>query len=606
MDEHNPKSIGEALRRCKQSVIAVGLFSGVLNLLMLTPAFFMLNIYDKALASNSLDTLFVLTILAAVMFFVMAALDAIRGRVLVHISTRLDRLLAPDIYKRLFDVARSLGGLQSSQPLRDLESIRQFLTGNGLVALFDAPWIPIYIAILFLFHPLLGWIGICAAITFLALALLNERTTTPALIVAAEGQRAVNLNLQRNLKDTEVVSAMGMLGPMEAKWRDLQERVIGQQEVGVRRSKTFTAVVKTLRLAVQSIALAAGAYLALKQEISPGMVIAGSILVGRALQPVEVAISSWRSFVDCWQQVSRLDKLLSDITLPSPKMTLPRITGRVTAKEAELVAPGVTPSIVARQLNFDVPAGSVVMVIGASGAGKSSLIRGVLGLWRTCSGAITLDGAEADKFDRSNLGPQLGYLPQDIELMEGSVSANIARFSEVDPEAVVLAAKDAGVHELVLSLPDGYDTMLHQTGAILSPGQQQRIALARALYRRPKLVVLDEPNSNLDTDGDEALYDAIQMLKSNGSTVFVVSHRENIFPIVDYLMVMANGYLADFGPSSEVISRNKKRNRPDPPVANKDTPALVTEKKLPPKLEVAKFSVSEPPPRTSMAGGDDE
>ena len=418
--------MGEALRVCRQSLISVAMFSGVSNLLMLTPAFFMLNIYDKALGSNSIDTLIVLSVLAAFMFFVMATLDTIRGRVLAHVSTRIDRLLATDIYKRMFKVTLKLGAQSTAQPLRDLEAIRRFITGSGLVAILDAPWIPIYITVLFLFHPLLGWIGIVAAGFFLALAVMNERATAPALLAANEQQRQLNLNLQRSLRDYEVVAAMGMLGALEQNWRAAQEQVIRKQEVAVSRSSTFIAVVKTMRMAVQSSALAAGAYLALAQEISPGTVIAGSILVGRALQPVEVAIGSWRSFVECWQQVGRLNNLLTDIESASPQMSLPPISGHITATNADIVAPESQSKPVVRQVTFDVPPGAVVMIIGPSGAGKSSLIRAVLGLWRTSSGELRLDGAEANKFDRSDLGPQLGYLPQDIELLEGSVSENIA------------------------------------------------------------------------------------------------------------------------------------------------------------------------------------
>ena len=548
-------SFKDSIAVCKQSFVSVGVFSGVINILMLTPAFFMLNVYDKAIGHNSLSTLAMLSLITVAMFVVLGVVEAIRARVLVAISSRLDKAMAPRLYEICFANAVNVGsGRATTQPLQDLNGIRQYLTNNGVFAFFDAPWLPIYLLVLFLFHPLLGWMGVVAAVVFFAVAVVNQRQTGPSLEEANNFAYESNLETTKNLRNAEVVASMGMLDALQSRWRVKQDEMLVAQETASNAAGLYNSISKTLRIMVQSAAIATGAYLALKQEISPGMIIGGSILIGRALQPVELAVSAWKGFLDAKEQYGRLEGLLSAFPREGAKMALPDITGKVSARSATISPPGSNHQAV-RNVSFDIPSGSVCMVLGPSGAGKSTLMRGVLGLWRTTSGEIRIDGAEAASYDRVQLGPQIGYLPQSIELLDGTVSSNIARFGEVCSDSVVLAARDAGVHNFILSLPSGYDTVIGMGGGILSPGQRQRVALARALYKRPKLVVLDEPNSNLDTDGEQALNESIKILKEVGSTVVVVSHRQTVLPLVDHAIVMNDGVVADAGPIREVTDR---------------------------------------------------
>lgn len=571
--QKNFDSVDEGLKLCRRSFISVGIFSGVANILMLVPAFFMLNVYDKAVGHNSLSTLVVLSLFTAVMFVGLALMEAVRSRVLVAVSARIDQLLSPGLYQRTFTNAVNVGPNQATtRPLQDLLGLRQFITGNGIFALFDAPWVPIYLIVMFMFHPLLGWMGVIATVVFFCIALANQRSSAPALGKANQLAASSNADTQRNLRNAEVAASMGMMGELQRRWRTQQDTLLAHQAEASNTAGTFNAITKTLRMAVQSGAIAAGAYLVLIQEISPGMIIAGSILIGRALQPVELAVGAWKGFVDAREQYSRLNEMMANIPVAEERMSLPPIKGHVRANGAVVVPPGSrTPSV--RQASFDIPAGTTTMFIGASGAGKSSLIRGILGLWKTAAGDIRIDGAESASYSREELGPQIGYLPQDIELLEGTVSANIARFGEIDADAVVQAAQDAGVHEFILGLANGYDTEIGKPGGMLSPGQRQRVALARALYRRPALVVLDEPNSNLDERGEVALNEAIKILKQNGSTVLVVSHRQGVLPLADSIVLMANGVVTDFGPTQEVLARLQAQQSQQSPQPVKPAPA---------------------------------
>ncbi len=570
--------IRDALIACRQSFVAVAVFSAVANVLMLTPAFFMLNIYDKAVANNSLSTLWVLSSLAIFLFIVLGAMEALRSRVLVAISSRLDRLLAGELHKITFETATRVGSHRlGTQPLTDLNSLRHFLTGTAVFAIFDAPWLPIYLFVLFLFHPLLGWLGVFAAFLLLAIAVINQRKVDPPLEVANDLSIANNSATQRALRNSDAVAAMGMLPVIQAQWRERQDNLLSFQEKASNTAGIFNAITKTLRLAVQSAAIAAGAFLVLRQEISPGMLIAGSILVGRALQPVELAVGAWKGFSEAKNQYQRLTKVLEVAPQQREKMELPPIAGHVSAKNASVVPPGER-RITLQNVTLDIPAGTVCMVVGPSGAGKSTFLKALLGLWPTAAGEIRVDGTEPSKFDRAAFGPQLGYLPQDIELLEGTVAQNITRFGDIDSEAVIAAAHDAGIHDFILSLAEGYETELGPSGAQLSPGQRQRVALARALYRNPKLVVLDEPNSNLDDSGESALHAAIKKLKDSGSTVVIVSHRQGVLPLSDYILVLTAGKVKNFQSTKELVARieeSKKENQKKP-ASNKPKPTVQT------------------------------
>lgn len=554
------RSVQDAFALCKRSLVSAFGFSGAINLLMLTPAFYMLSVYDKALAANSTDTLTVLTAMTAIMFFSLAVLEVVRSKILVAISVRVEHLLAPTLYDVSFRNALNVGQSRATaQAMADLSALRQFVTGPSIAAIFDAPWVPLYLAVLFAFHPLLGVMGLGAVVVFLLLAISNQVNTTPPLKRANELSRGSLQKLSKNLQNAEVVFAMGMLPMIRRRWRSDQAEILGLQESATLTAGWVSAATKTLRLAVQSAAIGAGAYLAIIQEISAGMIIAGSILMGRALQPVELAVGAWRGLSDARDQYGRIKTLLDEWPFEMDRMQLPELQGRITANGAAIMPPASKqPTVVG--LNFDCPAGSTCLVLGPSGAGKSSLIRGLLGLWPTPVGELRLDGVEASQYDRDLVGSQIGYLPQDIELFSGTIAENIARFEEIDPEAVVQAAEDARVHELILSLGEGYDTELGGPGGLLSPGQKQRIALARALYRRPKLVVLDEPNSNLDDAGEDALSESISRLNSLGTTVVVVSHRQKVIQLADYIIFIAGGKMLDAGPSHQVLARLQNRN----------------------------------------------
>lgn len=540
---------------CKKSVRACLVFSLAANILMLVPPFFMLSVYDKAVASSSLSTLASLSLVAAVMFIILGAMEVLRSRLLISISSRLDKALGVGLHERVFINALRLGGDKATaSPLHDLHGLRQFITGNGIFAVFDAPWVPVYLVIMFLFHPMIGAIGVVATLILLAIAVLNQIKSGNHLALSNLQSRLSQEDTLRGLRNAEAISTMGMLPHLSKTWRARQDSLLAHQEAASKPASFFNAIIKTVRLATQSAAICAGAYLVINQEISPGMLIAGSILVGRALQPVEIAVGSWRGFIESRGQFERLNELFLNVSIPSKKMALPAISGHIKVVSAVIVPPG-SDAVAVNYANLEIPAGSVATIVGPSGAGKSSLIRGILGLWSPVSGEIRIDGAEATSYSRTELGPQVGYLPQDIELLEGSVSDNIARFGEIDSEAVVAAALAAGVHELILSLPNGYDTVVGNSGGVLSPGQRQRIGLARALYRWPRLVILDEANSNLDEAGEQALITAMMNLKQRGSTVILVSHRQNVLPLSDIVIIMNKTRVVNCGPTAEVIAQ---------------------------------------------------
>lgn len=572
---------------CKSSLIAAAVFSGIANLLMLVPAFFMLNVYDKAIGSNSLSTLAVLSGLTVLMFLGLASMEALRSRILVAIGVKIDRLLGDFVYYANFQAALNIGSSRADGwLLRDFSNLRQFISTTGAITVFDIPWLPIYLFVMFLFHPMLGWMGVCASIIMVGVAVLNQRATTTGLAKASALSQDNMSETDRHLKNAEVAASMGMLAPMQKKWRLQQDKVVATQTDVSHVAGAFNAIIKTLRLAIQSSAIALGALLVLEQEISPGMLIAGSILVGRALQPIELAVGAWRGFVDAKGQYQRLTQALAGTDWGQDQMALPSLRGAISSKNAAIKPPGSkTPTVT--DATFEILSGTTCMVIGPSGAGKSTLVRGILGLWPTSAGAIRIDGAEAAQYDRVEIGSQIGYLPQDIELFEGTVSVNIARLGEVNATDVVMAAEDAGIHEFILSLPDGYDTQLgKKSGLVLSPGQRQRIALARAMYGRPKLVILDEPNSNLDQLGEKALNRAIEILKQAASTVIIVSHRPGAMALADQLLAMSAGVVVETGPPADVMARLTQKIDQDGRPQQSEQPAQPQTKSRTPTITI--------------------
>jgi len=545
----------QALQQCRDSFVAVGIFSLFSNLLMLVPAFYMLQVYDRVVTSGSMPTLVMLTIIAMFLLGTMGALEWVRSRILVRVSARLDGLLGQRIYDVCFKRALQTGASAgSARPLQDLNGLRQFLSGNGPYAFFDAPWLPVYLLIMFLFHPLIGVLGVVAATVLITLAVANERFTSPPLAEANATHSNTSNATSTNLRNAEIIASMGMLGRLRQRWAERNQRTLAFQGLASDRAGLFMSLSKTLRLAVQSLALGLGAYLAVKQEISPGTMIAGAILLGRALAPVDQMIGAWKGFVAARGQYDRLNELLEAIPAEEPGLPLPAPAGAITAEGAAIVPPGArTPVVVGA--SFAIQPGEFVGVIGPSAAGKSTLIRGLLGVWPTAAGSIRIDGAESASYDREQLGPHLGYLPQDIELFDGTVGENIARFGELDAEKIVQAARDAGVHEMILKLPEGYDTVIGQSGGVLSGGQRQRIGLARALYGAPAIIVLDEPNSNLDSQGNAALQQAMRGLRERRATLIIITHRTSVLGEVDKLLLMREGRVADFGPRDQVLGR---------------------------------------------------
>ncbi|EPM75730.1 alkaline protease secretion ATP-binding protein AprD [Pseudomonas syringae pv. actinidiae ICMP 18804] len=543
MSRSHENNLQVALKACKGSFISVGFFSLFVNALMLVPTLYMIQISGRVVPSSSVPTLIMLTLILTVLMITMGSLEWVRSRIMVRVSNRLDILLSRDVYRASFRKALRSGGMDASaQSLNDLTSLRQFLTGNGLFAFFDAPWLPIYTAVMFLFHPWFGWMTVGSAIVLIILAYLNHRFTGNA-----------NLVTTKNLRNAEVIESMGMLDTLMARWGVRQRRVLVLQSDASDKGGIVTSISKTFRNWSQSIMLALGAYLVITHQMNPGLMMAGSLLLGRALSPVDQIIGSWKGFVSARVQYSRLNETLEKLHNEPDRMALPDPEGHIQVENLVVTPPGGKNPVI-RNISFVTPAGTIVGIVGPSAAGKSTLVRALLGIWPAQHGTVRLDGADISAWDKQKLGPHLGYLPQDIELFEGSISDNIARFTKVDPEKVVLAARTAGVHEMILQLPDGYDTVIGSEGVNLSGGQRQRIGLARAIYGSPRLIVLDEPNSNLDEVGERALSVALQLIKESGATVFIVSHRPNILSRLDRVMVMNAGTITLYGARDQVIA----------------------------------------------------
>ena len=556
--------LAQAIRHCRQSFQSAAVFSLFINLLMLLPSIYMMQVYDRVLGSNSTSTLLMLTLLAVFLFIVLGLLEWVRSQILIRVSTRFDVLLNERLYRVLFRQALLSGGKSSTQPLSDLLVLRQFLTGNGLFAFFDAPWLPVYLGLLFLFHPSFGAVAVLSAVLLIILAIWNERATHDDL-EQANRVSVENGNITaRNLRNAEVVHALGMLPVLLSRWQDKQQKLIMLQAVASEKAGLIAALSKTYRLTIQSLILGLGAWLAIDKQISPGLMIGGSILLGRALAPIDLMIGSWKQFLSARTAYERLNTLLAQFPKEPERMPLPKPKGILKAEHAVVAPPG-TKTAVIKGVNFVIEAGTFVALIGASASGKSTLARALLGIWPVANGSIRLDGADVSQLDRALVGACIGYLPQDIELFDGTIAENIARFGELNSESIVAAAQAAGVHEMILQLPQGYDTEIGGTGGMLSAGQRQRVGLARALYGDPVLVILDEPNSNLDELGEQALARALAALKQRGCTVIVITHRLGILNLTDRIMVLNEGQLVLDGPRDEVLA--KLNQRPAQPVA---------------------------------------
>lgn len=544
----------EAILASKKSFIIVGFFSLFINLLMLVPPLYMLQLYDRVLTSRSEDTLIMLTLIVVVLFITMALLEIVRSKILVRVGNKLDNILSKRVFDSLFDLANKQPGKESSMPLRDLTQIRQFMTGNGLFAFFDAPWMPIYIAVLFMFHPLFGYFAIFAAIVLVILTILNEYDTKEKLQEANIMNQVSTSYVDSNLRNAEVINAMGMKANIQALWREKYYAFLNAQNEASDKAGIWSNIAKSMRMLFQSLMLGLGGYLAIQAEVSAGMMIAGSIIMGRALAPLDLIIGSWKGFSSARTSYHRLDGLLENFPKDKEYMKLPAPEGEILLEGVVVIPPNAQqPSV--RGISMKINKGDIVGIVGPSAAGKSSLARVILGLWPLAAGKARLDKADIYQWDKVDLGQYIGYLPQDIELFEGTISQNISRFSEVDSAKVVEAAQKAGVHEMILRLPEGYDTKIGIGGASLSGGQRQRIGFARAIYNNPVLVVLDEPNSNLDDQGEAALVKAIRTLKESNTTVIIITHRPSILQVTNKLAVIRDGLLEAFGDTNDVLSK---------------------------------------------------
>lgn len=549
----NTNELKEVLKTFQRHFVWAGVFSLFINLLLLTSPIYMLQIYDRVLSSRSVTTLVVLSIGAMILFMVYSALETQRSRVLVRIGGSLDRRLSARVFNAVFKGALQRPGM-TGQAVRDLDTVREFLTGSGLFAFFDAPWLPIYLLAVFLIHPLLGIVATIGGVALFILAVLQELATRKTLSDASIAGLNANRTLDNSLRNAEAIAAMGMTPAMLGRWQKRRQQTLVLQALASDRAGVILAVSKFVRIALQTAMLGFGAYLVIHNEITSGMMIASSIMMGKALAPIEMAVATWKQFLTARSSYERLNAILAAVRADDRHMELPAPQGFIEL-ERVVAAPPMSNIPVIKGVSFRVGAGDILGIIGPSAAGKSSLARLLVGVWNAHSGVVRIDGSDVQTWNKDQLGPHIGYLPQDIELFEGTVAENIARFGEVDAEAVIEAARLAGVHDMILQLSQGYDTMIGAGGATLSGGQRQRIGLARALYKLPALIVLDEPNSNLDRDGEAALGRTIAQLKEKKRTTLVITHRPNILASVDHIMVMNSGLVESMGPREEILSK---------------------------------------------------
>jgi ATP-binding cassette subfamily C exporter for protease/lipase len=548
-----PKNeITEALVKFKKVFYTIAAFTACVNILMLVPSIYMLEVYDRVLASRNETTLYMLSIMVLGLFALISVLEYIRSMVVIRIGAKMDSFLNNRVYTAAFEQNLRSTGVNAGQALNDLTTIRQFVTGNGMFAFFDAPWFPIYLLVIFVFNFWMGLFALVSVILLVALAWLNEIVSRKPLAEAnTTAIRSSNV-ATNNLRNAEVIEAMGMLPNMRKRWYAEHVKFLKLQAEASQKASRIGSITKFVQIAVQSLILGVGALLVITGDVTSGMMIAGSILLGRALAPVQQIIGVWRQWSSVVSAYHRLQKLLADNPPRVPGMELPKPEGHLSV-EGVTAAPPMVAVAVLKSVSFAINSGDCLGVIGPSGSGKSTLARLLVGVWRAAVGKVRLDGADVFLWNKDELGPHMGYLPQDIELFAGTISENIARFGEVDSDQVVIAAKLAGVHELILRLPEGYDTPIGDGGLGLSGGEKQRLGLARALYGDPALIVLDEPNSNLDDIGEIALTQAIVRLRQLRKTVILISHRPSIIRETNKLLVLRDGMVSAFGPTDQVL-----------------------------------------------------
>ncbi|HYD46615.1 MAG TPA: type I secretion system permease/ATPase [Phenylobacterium sp.] len=547
----NRTPLNAAMLAARPAVVTAIIFSMFINILALVSPIYMLQVYDRVLTSRNVTTLIVITLVAVFLLGIYAALEALRTQVLVRGGIRFDDQLRPHLFQGVLNYTLK-NNPSAAQAFRDGDQIREFTTGAGLISFCDAPWVPIFIAVAFMLHWYFGVLAIIAGIILLVMALANDAVTREPLKQASTAAVQAQNDASATMRNAEVMRAMGMWGGLQQRWGARRDDLISLQAQASDRGGAVMSGIKFFRQVVQTLILGGGAYLAIEGVISPGAMIAASIIVGRALAPIEGAVGQWKGFLGARSAWDRIQKLFEAAPEEAERMSLPAPTGRVTAEMAMIAPPGAKmPTL--KGATFDIPAGTILGIVGPSAAGKSSLVRGLVGVWPIVQGAVRLDGSELKHWDPAELGRHIGYLPQDVELFSGTVAENIGRFTEFEPQEVIDAAQMAGCHEMIQELPDGYETQIGQGGQALSGGQRQRLALARALFRMPAVVVLDEPNASLDMPGEIALVQAIQRLKAAGRTVIFVTHKVNLLGVADLIMVLQSGVIAKLGPRDEVM-----------------------------------------------------
>lgn len=530
------------------------IFTMVVNILMLTPTLYMMQVFDRVMLSRSEFTLAALTLVMLFFFATLAFAEWARSRLLVRTGVKLDAQLNSRIFNASFEDHLNQLGRNPTQAFSDLTNVRQFLTGQGLFAFMDAPWTPIYMFVLYMLHPLLGLLSLIFSLLLVGLAYLSHRLTHAPLDKSMEANMQVNSYVHSKLRNAEVIESMGMLGDLRRLWQVRHQRYLGVNHTAQDLSARIQALSKFLRYTQQSLTLGAGAILVIEGDLaSTGAMIAANMLMGRATAPIDLMVSTWKTTLSARKSFLRLEELLTQHPERDPGLVHDSPQGHLRIENLTATAPGRAQPIL-KGLNADFPAGEVTAIIGPSGSGKSTLARALVGIWPYVDGRVLMDGEPIESWNREELGPFLGYLPQDIELFEGSIAENIARFGVIDPEKVILAARRAGVHDMILRFPRGYDTSMGEAGSLLSGGQRQRIGLARAMYGDPSLIVLDEPNSNLDDVGEAALVKAVQDLKQQGKTVFLITHRMNIIGCADRILVLYDGAIQRYGTRQEIIA----------------------------------------------------
>lgn len=545
-NQKTTRSVTRDLLAFRKEFLWVGAFSLVANLLTLSPTLYMLQIFDRVMQSRSEFTLLALTLIITVFIAVMAFAEWVRARLLVRAGVRFDEQLNTRVFRASFDAKLDLGRNDVTQTFGALTRLRQFLTGSGILAFFDLPWTPVYLAVLFLMHPLLGWFGIAFTLLLALYAFTSHHASAQHTIEATQSESEASAWLNSKLRNTEVAEALGMVSNLKRRWLEPYRKQIRLHATAQSHASQTQAVSKWLQYSQQSLILALGAWLAIHDEISVGAMIASNVLMANALRPLGILVATWKEFIQARQALVELESLLAAYPSRDGAHSIGEVRGQISLQKLGANATQREQPIL-YELDLRFESGEVIGIIGPSGAGKSTLVRCIVGIWPHTSGSVLLDGVDIRDWSREAIGPHIGFMPQDIELFDGTVADNICRFSKLDPERIIAAAKQADIHDMILRLTEGYDTPIGQAGRLLSGGQRQRLALARALYGMPELVVLDEPNANLDEAGETALAAAIVALKQAGKTVFMVLHQHKLLALADRIVAMADGRIIHVG-----------------------------------------------------------